>query len=72
MMVSMAKESLSVMKYMQKMLQKPNYELKKIQILGKKGINSKLKHKKSYNSLLSGKFGDLYGRPGDSRIIPES
>ena len=29
-------------------------------------------HRKSYNSILLGRFGDPYWRPGDSRIIRES
>ena len=44
------------------MLQKPNFESKEIQILGENGINSKLKHRKAHNSILSGRFGDPYGR----------
>ena len=59
-----------------KMLQKPNCESKEIRILGENGINSKLKHRKAHNSILSGRFGDSYGRrvlsyPGDlaCRII---
>ena len=46
-----------------KMPQKLNFESKKIRILGENGINSKLKYKKAHNSILSGRFGDLYGRP---------
>ena len=59
-----------------KMLQKPNFESKEIRILGENGINSKLKHRKAHNSILSRRFGDSYGRrvlsyPGDlaCRII---
>ena len=33
-------------------------------ILGGNGKNFKLKHRKSHNSILSGRFGDPYGRPG--------
>ena len=58
------------------MPQKLNFESKKIRILGENGINSKLKYKKAHNSILSGRFGDLYGRLlsylGDSWIIWES
>ena len=45
-----------------KMPQKSNFESKEIRILGENGINSKLKHRKAHNSILSGRFGDLYGR----------
>ena len=45
-----------------KMPQKPNFDWKKIRILGENGINSKLKHRKAHNSILSGRFGDPYGR----------
>ena len=45
------------------MLQKPNFESKEIRrILGGNGINSKLKHRKAHNSILSGRFADSYGR----------
>ena len=52
------------------MPQKPNFESKEIGILGENGINSKLKHRKVHNSILSGRFCDPYGRrllsyPGD-------
>ena len=47
-----------------KMPQKPNFESRKIRSLGENGINSKLKQRKAYNSILSGRFGDPYGRPG--------
>ena len=33
-----------------KMPQKPNFDSKEIRILGKNGINSKLKHRKAHNS----------------------
>ena len=36
--------------------------IKKIRILGENGINSKLKHRNAHNSILSGRFGDLYMR----------
>ena len=45
-----------------KMPQKPNFESKNIRILGENGINSKLKHRKVHNSILSERFSDLYGR----------
>ena len=45
-----------------KVLQKPNFESKEIRILEENGINSKLKHRKAHNSILSGRFGDSYGR----------
>jgi len=49
-----------------KMPQKPiNYESKKIQILGGDGINSKLKHRKAQNSILSWRFCVPYGKKGD-------
>ena len=43
-----------------KMPQKPNYDWKKIRILGENGINSKLKHWKAHNSILSRRFADPY------------
>ena len=55
-----------------KLPQKPNFEKKKIRILGEYGINFKLKHRKAHNSILSGRFGDPYGRPGDCCRIRES
>ena len=55
-----------------KMPQKPNFESKPIRILGEKGINSKVKHRKAQNAILSGRFGDPYGRPGDCCRIRES
>ena len=39
-----------------KMPQKPNFESKKIGILGENGMNSKLKHRQVHNSILSGRF----------------
>ena len=45
-----------------KMPQKPNFDSKKIQILGENGINSKLKHRKAHYSILSRRFADPYGR----------
>ena len=55
-----------------KMPQKLNFESKKIRILGENGINSKLKYKKAHNSILSGRFGELYGRRGDCCHIWET
>ena len=43
-----------------KMPQKPNFDWKKIRILGENGINSKLKHWKAHNSILSRRFADPY------------
>ena len=54
-----------------KMTQEPNYKSKKIQILGENGINSKLKHRKTHNLILSVRFGDQYRRPGDWCRIQE-
>ena len=45
-----------------KIPQKPNFESKKIRNLGENKINSKVKHRKAYNLILSGRFGDPYGR----------
>ena len=45
-----------------KMPQKPNFDSKKIRTLGENGINSKLKHRKAHNSILSWRFADSYGR----------
>ena len=47
---------------------------KEIRILGENGINSKLKHRKAHNLILSGRFGDPYGRrllsyPGELACI---
>ena len=56
-MIVTGNESLSVMKY----VVKPNFESKKIRILGENGINSKLKHRKALNSIL---FGGLVTRTG--------
>ena len=55
-----------------KMTEEPNYKSKKIQILGENGINSKLKHRKAHNLILSGRFGDQYRRPGDWCCIRET
>ena len=55
-----------------KMTQEPNYKSKKIQILGENGINSKLKHRKTHNLILSVRFGDQYRRPGDWCRIQET
>ena len=53
-----------------KMPQKANFESNEIQILGENGINSKLKHRKAHNSILS---GDLVTRTGgDCCRFPES
>ena len=38
------------------MPKKPNFESKKIGILGENGMNSKLKHRRVHNSILSGRF----------------
>ena len=48
------------------MSQKPNFESKQIRILGEKGINSKVKHRK-----LTTRFypGDLVPRTGDREIV---
>ena len=48
--------------------QKPNYKSEKIYILEENVINSKLKYRKAHNSILSGRFGDPYGRPGAGRV----
>ena len=45
-----------------KMPQKPNFDSKKIRMLGENEINSKLKHRKAHNSILSGRFVDPYRR----------
>ena len=44
-----------------KMPQKPNFDSKEIRILGKNGINSKLKHRKAHNSILSRRLVTLTG-----------
>ena len=54
-----------------KMPQKLNFESKKIRILGENGINSKLNYRKAHNLILSGRFGDSYGRAGDCCYIWE-
>ena len=48
--------------------QKPKYKSEEIWILEANGINSKLKYRKAHNSILSGRFGDPYGRPGAGRV----
>ena len=53
-----------------KMPQKPTFESNKIRILEENGIHSKLKHRKVHNSILSGRFGDPYKRPGDLWSYP--
>ena len=55
-----------------KMPQKRNHESKKIQILEENGVNSTLKHRKAHNLILSGRFCDPNGRPGDWCHIQES
>ena len=45
-----------------KLPQKPNFESKKIRILGQNGINFKLKHRKANNSILSRRFVVVSGR----------
>ena len=58
-----------------KMPQKPNFESKTIRILGEKGINSKVKHRKAQNAIwwpAVRETGRLLSYPGDSRIIRES
>ena len=45
-----------------KIPQKPNFDSKKIQILGENGINSKLKYRKAHYSILSRRFADPYRR----------
>ena len=52
-----------------KMPQKPNFDWKKIRILGENGINSKLKHRKAHNSILSGRFAGPYTRPIQEEIV---
>ena len=55
-----------------KMPQKPSFESKTIRILGEKGVNSKVKHRKAQYAILSGRFVGPYGRPGDCCRIRES
>ena len=43
-----------------KVPQKPNFDSKRIRILGGNGINSKLKHRNVHNPILRGGFADLY------------
>ena len=48
------------------MSQKLDNELKGLKFEKKiNGLNFKLKHRKAQKSILSGRFGDLYGRVGD-------
>ena len=60
------------MKYVRNYPRNRTLNKKKIRILGEYGINFKLKHRKAHNSILSGRFGDPYGRPGDCCRIRES
>ena len=55
--VAWRNNSLSVLQYEQKC---PRNRALKIRILGENEINSKLEHRKAHNSILSGRFGDLY------------
>ena len=75
-MMVIANLSLSVMKYVRKYPRKRTLNQIKFEfwekMLGENGINSKLKRRKAHNSILSGRFGDLYGRPGDCCRIRES
>ena len=52
-----------------KMPQKLNYQQKKNRILEENGKNSKLKHRKAQNAVLTRRFGDLYGRPGELAYV---
>ena len=54
----------------EKMLQKPNFESKEIRILGKNGINSKLKYRKAHNRFYPGDLVTCTG--GDCCRIRES
>ena len=54
------------------MSQKLYNEYKKFEFCEKNGLNFKLKHRNAQNSILSGRFGALTGRPGDSRENWES
>ena len=45
---------------------------RKLEFWKKNGIYSKQKHRKVLNSILSGRFGDPYGKPGDFCRIRES
>ena len=38
----------------------------------KNGLNLELRHRKAQKMILSGRYGDPYGRPGDSCRIQES
>ena len=46
--------------------------IQKVRILWKNGLNFKLKHRNGQNSILSGRFGALTRRPGDSQENWES
>ena len=54
------------------MPKKLDYESKIIRILGENWINSKLKHRKAHDSILSRIYGDLWERPGDWCPIQET
>ena len=46
---------------------------KKVRILRRKiGLNFKIKHRKAKKAILSGRFGDPYGRAGDPCRIRET
>ena len=63
------------MKYVQKCPTNQTMSQRKFEFW-KNGINSKLKHRKAHNSILSGGFGypvrEIDGNGRDSRIIRES
>ena len=42
------------------------------QILRENGLNPRLKHRKAKKAILSGRFGEMYGRAGDQCRIQES
>ena len=54
------------------MPQKPYYEYEKIQFCAKKGLHLKLTYIKAQKMILSGRYGDPYGRPGDWCRIQQS
>ena len=46
--------------------------VRKFNFWAKNGLNLKLRHRKAQKMILSGRYGDPYGRPGDSCHIRES
>ena len=60
------------LKYVQKWPPETVLQIKKFKFWIKNGLNVKLKHRKAQKMILSGKFGDSYGKAGDRYHVRES